>query len=488
MTEIDVGAAQRLAQLTRVLDDAPGDLAARADRAELRLDSGDPQGAESDFADILRHDDGHLAARHGEIRALLAQQRDAEALARLDVVLRRNPDDSFGLRERAQLAMRYHHVAEALADIARLMHGAADGEALVFAADQLLFVGRARDAVAAIRRAPESAEAQLVLGRALLEAGETDAAVAALEAVLALALAREPEVRQRLAGTRVSVLKLLGDAHARRGEAARALDRYVEAMGVVGSSYELRRAVVKLAWSRLAVAEPPPAPVTTHDAAFEARWIEPGMTAQFVDGKPVEIASAELARPPYLERLPWTTTVERLVVSCGSGDDRDALTVLFQLALPRLRVLEITAEQFGFACLFRLVEAPFFARLESLTLRGCDLDAPALQLLVERAPRGLRELRVWTADARPKLPRATTLAGLLRRWDLPSLHTLALVDCQLGADEVLAITQARLPSLTTLALAGNDLRALDVPGFLASALVRGLRELGLADTGIEPLP
>jgi hypothetical protein len=255
-------------------------------------------------------------------------------------------------------------------------------------------------------------------------------------------------------------------------------------MACIGSSYELRRAVVKLAWDQR-TGDPTPTNAF-RDEGLEARWIEPNMAAELVDGKPTEITSADLGLAPYLERLPWVTTVERLILPAGPRDNREAFVTLFRLALPRLRHLDIRAEHFGFPCLFRLVEAPFFPQLDGLFLRECDLGAPALQLLAERVPRGLRELGVFLANARPKLPRATVLADQLRHWDLPALESLELHDCSLDANEVMALTESRLPKLTVLGLTGNDLRGINISRFLDSPLVKRLHAIYVSDTRIEP--
>jgi tetratricopeptide (TPR) repeat protein len=482
---VEVARTALLEQLERVLATAPDNVDARMVRGQLLLDSHDPDGAAEDFAAVVRRDKQRWEAHHGEIRALVMRRQDVDALARLDELLRSRPDDAFGLRERATLALRYHHVSEALRDLDHLVRVTQDHDALLFSAKQFLFVGRAADAAAICRRLPASAASLLVLGKALLDTGEVAPGIAALEGVLVETRGRES--LQQFASAKMSALKLLGDAHVRTGEPLRALDRYAEAMAFIGSNYDLRRAVVKAGWE-VASAGGAPIPLagSPGDEAYEARWIEPNMTAEFVDGRPVEVYSADLALAPYLERLPWVGTVERLIVSAGSRDNRDAFVVLFGLAMPRLRHLDLWAEHFGFACLFRLVHAPFFARLERLILRQCDLDAPSLQLLAERAPRGLRELRVVGANARPRLPRATTLAGLLVRWDLPHLETLELSDCLLSPDELSALAAARLPKLTSLALTGNDLRGVDVASFLGSPLVRQLQDLHISDTGAEP--
>ena len=257
-------------------------------------------------------------------------------------------------------------------------------------------------------------------------------------------------------------------------------------MGCVGTTYELRRAVVKLAWEdREAGAQAKGRGSPTARGESEAAWIEPNMSASFVDGKPIEVTSADLQLAPYLERLPWTTVVERVEIGAGRRDNREAFVQLFQLELPQLRQLDLQAEHFGFPCVFRLVAAPFFPRLESLVIRECDLDFPSMLMLLERAPMALRELRLFSANARPKLPRAITLAEALRRWERPSLKTLELTDCALSADEVMAITEARLPKLETLVLTGNDLTKLDVTRFLDSALVHQLHELRIGESSAE---
>src|SRR5882672_2016062 len=193
-------------------------------------------GAAEDFAEVVRQDPQHWEARRGEIRALVKQRHDAEALARLDALLRLLPDDGFGLRERAQLAMRHHHVPEALRDIERLVQVTSDREALVFAAKQLLFVGRTREAAAVCHRLPDDAEALLVLGKTLLDTGDVSGAIDVFERLLAQHA--HDRSLPRVANARLSATKLLGDGHARTGDAARALACYAEAMAGVGSTYE----------------------------------------------------------------------------------------------------------------------------------------------------------------------------------------------------------------------------------------------------------
>jgi hypothetical protein len=194
----------------------------------------------------------------------------------------------------------------------------------------------------------------------------------------------------------------------------------------------------------------------------------------------------ELVSVPYLERLPWVDTVVHLMVAPGARDEREAFRALFRLPLPRLRHLEIHAEHFGWSCIRRLVDAPFFPALEGLTLVKCDLDAPSLQLLFDSAPRGLGALRIIAADARPRLPRETSVATSLRALELPALETLSLIDCALDAADVDALLDARLPALIALDLTGNDLSALDVDRFVASPLVGRLRHIRFRETSSSP--
>jgi len=83
-------------------------------------------------------------------------------------------------------------------------------------------------------------------------------------------------------------------------------------------------------------------------------------------------------------------------------------------------------------------------------------------------------------------PRATALADQLRQWELPDLESLELHDCALDTDQVMALTEARLPRLTVLGLTGNDLTGLDVTRFLNSRLVQQIHTLSISNTGVEP--
>lgn len=450
-------------------------------RGALQVDARELEAAKSDFAMAVQLAPENLEARRQQIRVMLQERNDEEALEQLNVLLLRSPADEFGLLERARLWLRFFYVQEALGDLERLVEVTQDEEALLFASKQFLYVGRFADAAKIGRRLESSAEGQLVLGKALLDLGEGDEAISVLERTLTLVLGKES--LQRFASAKVNALKLLGDAYFHGGDGRRALASYVEAMGSASSTYELVRAVTKLAWDELANAKE--GSPTGGLQSSEAKWIEPNMEATFVDGVPVEVRSADLQQAPYLERLPWTKVVEKLDVGVGRRDNREAFTQLFQLEFPQLRSLELQAEHFGFPCLFRLVEAAFFERLERLTLQECDLDFAALCLLLERAPQEIRELRVLVADARPKLPRAVTLEDLLRRWERPALQVLELGDCALSCEEVLALTEAKLPQLRTLGLTGNDLQGLPIDRFLDSALVGQLHELRIGHSGVE---
>lgn len=451
-------------------------------RGQLSFDDRETDAAKLDFEAVLRLNPSLVEARHRQILISLQEREDEQALAQLDELLKLDPENAFGLLERARLRMRYFYVAESLSDLTRLEKVTDDRNALLYAAKQFLYTGNAEQARMTSSRAGEDAEATLILGKAELELGNLEASITALER--ALALTRGKESLQQFASIRVSALKLRGDLHARQQQNAEALDCYLEAMASTSFSYELRRELAKISWRSTASDHDLSTP-TLARIRPEAKWIEPNMQADFEDGVPVEVRSDDLQLAPYLERLPWTNTVQRISISAGRRDNRDALVQLFQIELPRLRGLQLEAEHFGFPCVYRLVTASFFSRIEDLTLWGCDLDFPSLCLLLTRAPTGLRSFHIRGADARPKLSRSIALADLLRGWQCPMLRTLELTSCSLSIDEIMALTEASLPNLETLILTGNDLSELDVEKFLETPLVKRLHEIRFGDSGVE---
>lgn len=471
-----------LAALSERLNDAPDDTETRLTRGQLYLDDDDPDSARRDFADILKIDSHHAAARREQARLALLERNDEAALQQLNALLDQHPADAYGLLERARLWLRFYYLPEALADLEHLVHVAKDEEALLFASKQLLYVGRAREAAEIAQRIPDNAEALLVLGKAQLDLADAEAASSSLDRALKATIGKE--ALQRFAAAKVNSLKLLGDSWIRLSDTGRALACYLEAMASGGPTYELRRALAKTSWDHVQKGGEPPTGAL--QALYEsARLIEPNMEMSVIHGGLLEVRSADLQLAPYLERLPWTTVVGRLEIGVGRRDNREALAQLFQLELPQLHSLDIEAEHFGFPCLYRLVAAPFFTQLLSLRLQNCDLDCPSLQLLLERIPHGLVELRVLSADARAKLPRKIQLDEVIRQCNATSLEVLELSSCELSTEEVIALTEAQLPSLRTLVLTGNDLGALDISQFLDSPLVKQLHELRIGDSGAE---
>ncbi len=451
-------------------------------RAQLAFDDRETAAAKLDFEAALRLKPELAEARRRQILISLQEREDEQALLQLNELLNLEPEDAFGLLERARLWMRYFYVAEALGDLKRLEKVTDDRNALLYAARQFLYTGDAEQASMTSARAGEDAEAKLIFGKAKLELGDLEAAITALET--AIALTQGKESLQQFANIRGSALKLRGDLHARQQQNAEALDCYLEAMASTSFSYELRRELAKLSWCSVARGHDVSTDAVVQSRP-EAKWLEPNMRADFEDGVPVEVRSDDLQLAPYLERLPWTATVQRISIAAGRRDNRESLVQLFQIELPRLRRLEIEAEHFGFPCLYRLVAASFFSRIEDLTLWGCDLDFPSMCLLLARTPVGLRALHIRGADARPKLPRSIALADLIRGWQCSMLHTLELTSCSLAVAEIIALTEASLPKLETLILTGNDLSELDVDAFLNTPLVQQLREIRFGDSGAE---
>ena len=148
-----------------------------------------------------------------------------------------------------------------------------DPASLAFAqlAEELRRAGRLPEAVQTCRTGlsihPEYATARATLGRALLDQGELDAALAELTTVLTAA----PE--------HLAALKGIAEIHARRGNSADALATYRRAQSLAREDAELARAIAAL---EAAVAPIPPAAAiaSAHDGetAVMVRRLE-----QFLD-------------------------------------------------------------------------------------------------------------------------------------------------------------------------------------------------------------
>lgn len=115
-----------------------------------------------------------------------------------------------------------------------------DPASLAFAplAEELRRAGRAGEAIALCRdglaRHPEYLSARATLGRALIDDGDLDAALAELSGVLASA----PE--------HLAALRGLADIHRRRGEADQALSAYRRALSIARDDAEVSQAVAEL--------------------------------------------------------------------------------------------------------------------------------------------------------------------------------------------------------------------------------------------------
>lgn len=446
-------------------------------RAVLFVDGKELELAQQDVQAALRVDGESLEARRAEALIALREHDEVEGLRLLDGVLRRWPADEAALVERARVRLRFFQVREALVDLHQLAETSLSQEARLFVAKQFLFIGDPAQALQVARGLGESLESLLVMGDAHLASGDLELAGAALRRAAAI-VGGQAETEP---GLLANVWRLLGEVHLRSGDHGDALSCFLHASSLGGATYEVQRGVAKAAWAGLRVSQR-----AASSKSVPEQWIEASMEARFVDGVPVELRCADLSSTPYLERLPWPSVVEHLQLGFGRRDNREALVHLFRMELPRLKTLEVQAEYFGYPCLRRLIQAPFFSTLEELALRECDLDESCLELLLRTLPPRLRVLRVVTADATPKLPRDTTLADLLRRLHAPHLEVLELSSCGLGPSEAMAIGEANVPALTTLVLTGNSLAGLEVDLFLDSAVAAQLSELRAGDSGCEP--
>jgi tetratricopeptide (TPR) repeat protein len=218
----------------------------------------------------------------------------------------------------------------------------------------------------------------------------------------------------------------------------------------------------------------------------EHLWVEPNMRAEFKQGFPWEVMITDSEDIPYIERLPWVYTVRKLEIIELAYDNKQAICMIFEQNLPALRELKVQAEYFGYLCTKKLVEAPFFEKLESLILTQCNLDAPSLKLIIRNLPLHIKELRLLYCNAEDKLPVEDRVGDLFTLSDrLKELEVLDLTDCSLEKQDVEKILSSNLPCLKSLNLTGNNLMEFDVYEFLKFPLISNLEDLSVGETGLE---
>jgi hypothetical protein len=175
---------------------------------------------------------------------------------------------------------------------------------------------------------------------------------------------------------------------------------------ILGSSNDLRGNLIKYQNNLYASALNPNKSSEEKEMIEKVKylWVERNMEAEFEKGFPFKVRITNTQDIPYIERLPWIYTVRKLEIIELPYDNKEAISILFEQNLPALRELKVQAEHFGYYCIKKLIKAPFYENLESLTLWKCDLDAPSLKLIVENLPLRIKELRLPYGNAEDKLP------------------------------------------------------------------------------------
>jgi tetratricopeptide (TPR) repeat protein len=152
-----------------------------------------------------------------------------------------------------------------------------DPASLAFAplAEELRRAGRPADAVGTCRAGlvihPEYASARATLGRALLDLGELDQALAELTRVLAAA----PE--------HLSALKGVAEIHARRGDHTEALATYRLALTLAREDAEVARAIDALEQAHPPEPPTPPGQADTGERAATVHRLENFLSSVLAD-------------------------------------------------------------------------------------------------------------------------------------------------------------------------------------------------------------
>jgi tetratricopeptide (TPR) repeat protein len=461
------------------LSQQPNDVEVLPKRAWLRAARRDWDGVIEDTTRLLQHEPWNREAARLRVEARIELEDFAGAYEELDSLLREEPTDVLALRERIRLLLRFHYTDATLADLARLEASPSPAIRLFCAGVYLLleeFDSVRRLCGEVLAHEPDNDDALFTLGEACWRTRDWPRAQEVLERFLRVS---EPEAHlMRQFTRRMQARTFLADTLCERGQLLAGLDQYLYVMGQGTRSYGVVRGYTKATYPVVAGAE--------HPHVAHAQWVEANMHVELEQGRPWKVIMVRSEAAPYLERLPWTETVQRLEIAEPPEDHRGAYAILFQLQLPALRQLSINAEHFGFPCVRQLVRAPFFTRLHALELTRCGLDLPSLELLVRQAPAGIEELRLVYGDARPRLPIPSRLATIISgSTAFQHLKRLDLTGNHLSTEELRAILYGPFPSLRRLMLTGNDLSGIDTTEVLQAPVLQQLEELVLGDTGIE---
>lgn len=208
----DARAEQPVTDLTRVLTDNPGDVAARRTLAILRQNRGEIEPAIREFRTLLTQDPTDATSR---ARLVLLLRRAGRTLEALDVAqegLRREPERAGWAQSVGELARQAGRLDVAVEAFARAVELDATTASVAGQADALIAAERPGEALAALEAHPNllsnSPRLQALRGRALFLEGRADAA----EQVFARALERSGDINtlEYVARQAVSVFEVSG--------------------------------------------------------------------------------------------------------------------------------------------------------------------------------------------------------------------------------------------------------------------------------------
>lgn len=507
-----------------ILRDNPNSVSARTRCGELKFECQDWEGAASDLSKVVELDPSNVTAACLEARARLNLSEDARAFTTLQRLLQFKPDEGLALRLMVSILQNFGYSDLAESHIQRLEQSD-DPDDTVFAA---AFFARQRQFAKAISLVhsvlaihPSHAESLKVLGQCALELGKYEEAIWTYSSFLKIIEPSAMFAHVHLA--QLEAMRFIADAQAAVGHEEIALDTYLRLMAAGDSSYLVLRGYTKLTVDLLRAqdrreetshllliaqsggsqktmrsyaewlsrrSDPREAGISSQladlDAEAAARWIEPNMTAEFSQGMPKKVLITDLEAPPYLERLPWVYTVQRLEVTELVGDSRNGFGVLFRQQFPVLRQLKIQAQVFGTECVNMLVQAPFFDQLRSIALIDCGLGSAAIETIVGRLPPGIQALELPYSNAQPTLPVERRIGDrFLQSGSLEKLELLDLTDCNLVREDIEKILTAKMPRLLFLILTANDLSDIDPKWLVELPVIRQLRGLFVGESGIE---
>lgn len=507
-----------------ILQADPNSISARKRRGQLKFECQDWEGAASDLGKVVEQSPSDVAAACLEVRARLNLSQDAHAFAKLQRLLLFKPDEGLALRLMVGILQKFGYFDLAEPHILRLEQSDDPDDiasAAAFYARQRQFAKASALVNDVLAIHPSHADSLQVLGQCALESGEYEEAIRVYSRFLRVVEPFAMFSHVRL--VQLEAMRFLADAQAAAGHEGLAIDGYLRLAAAGDASYLVRRGYAKLTvnllggqdrreeathllsiakgdGNREAIrayaewlarrADPRAASIwsqhATLDAESAAKWIEPNMTAEFSQGLPTKVFISDLEAPPYLERLPWIYTVQRLAITELAGDSRAGFGVLFRQNFPVLRELRIQAQQFGNECARLLVQAPFFDQLSSLALIDCGLGAAAMESIVDRLPAGIRALELPYSNAQSTLAVPRSIGDrFLQSRSLDELEVLDLTDCSLVREDIEKILAAQLPRLEFLVLTANDLSEVDPNWLIELPIVQQLRGLFVGETGIE---